>query len=369
MAKEGVSVIMPFYQGTTTSANLMNELLSKITAVQPGETEPWWINESTDPNHVVLTSKGSSGNARIVVWMTPYPQYGFIRVRIARDYIPGAAGELGTLVDYVPYQVSSYYGYGLDVRMRVSYYFVDRLSGGSNPYIVSDPIPETLHVSYYLVVQKDYLILGLIGDPSYYDWALPGLWYFVQGAGSGESYYVSGGSRSGASSDVVFAGMPCYLDDSDVGSAIIVSTCNTDVIFYHTWASVIYGYPPAGVDATGYELTMVCALDNVLGQGRIENYYSVVGGDNLEKHFPGKSVLLTPIGMVHPTEGYRAVLGDVCFMQNSDLTLRHGDIINVGGSTYVAFKKIPYGNKQFSGADPTIRPALDKTGWLAIRKS
>lgn len=125
-----------YYEGTVLAQNLYQEIVSKITAIQPGSTTAWWVNESSLADDGVFTSKGSTGNERIVLIFRPGEAGQYIEVGIARDYTPGAINTSGAF---------------------------DNLSVTRMNYFTSKNSDMT-YVTYHLSITKDRIILHLQGD-------------------------------------------------------------------------------------------------------------------------------------------------------------------------------------------------------------
>ena len=52
-----------FYTGEVQAKDLYNEIIARITTIQPGESTPWWNKESSTDADGVYTSTGSTGSA------------------------------------------------------------------------------------------------------------------------------------------------------------------------------------------------------------------------------------------------------------------------------------------------------------------
>ena len=131
-----------FYSGKVMASNLFNEIVSKITAVQPGESTSWWKNESSLAADGVFTSTGSTGSERIVVILREGVKGHYITAGFARDYTPGAINTTGAF----------------DV------------ADVSNLEYFSAVQPVTAEVTYNLNVTKDRIILHIQGDKLISTW-------------------------------------------------------------------------------------------------------------------------------------------------------------------------------------------------------
>lgn len=127
---------MPYYSGTVKAKDLFTTILNHITAIQPGESQAWWRNESSLASDMAFTSTGSSGTDRIVITLREGTQGRNLTIGTARDYTPGPINAAGTYDNLVTQDV---------------YYFSSTQSVDAM-------------VSYDLNVTKDRIILHVQGD-------------------------------------------------------------------------------------------------------------------------------------------------------------------------------------------------------------
>ena len=96
-----------FYTGEVQANDLYNEIIAKITAIQPGETTPWWNKESSLDSDGVYTSTGSTGSERIVLILREGVIGKNLIAGFARDYTAGSINTTGAFdnssVDIVDY--------------------------------------------------------------------------------------------------------------------------------------------------------------------------------------------------------------------------------------------------------------------------
>lgn len=86
---------MAYFTGTVAAKDLFSTIVSKITQVQAGESAAWWVKESSLDADGAYTSRGSSGNERIVLVFRE-GTIGFkFTVGYARDYTPAAINTAG----------------------------------------------------------------------------------------------------------------------------------------------------------------------------------------------------------------------------------------------------------------------------------
>lgn len=127
---------MAYYSGSVAAKNLFTTILNHITAVQPGETQAWWVKESSVETDGVYTSTGSSGNERIVLVFREHTVGQRFTVGMAKDYTPGAINTAGAFDSLQTWDV---------------YYY----SAIQN---------EDVIVSYDVNVTKDRVIIHVQGD-------------------------------------------------------------------------------------------------------------------------------------------------------------------------------------------------------------
>ena len=133
-----------YYEGKVKASSLFTTIVSKITAIQPGETAAWWKKESSLEADGVYTSTGSTGSERIVAILRPGIVGHYITVGFARDYTPGAINTAGA---FDVMEVT-------DMR----YFSAVQASGD-------------VEVTYHLNVTKDRIILHLAGDKLISTWS------------------------------------------------------------------------------------------------------------------------------------------------------------------------------------------------------
>lgn len=132
-----------YFTGTVAAKDLFSTILTKITQVQAGETEAWWKKESSLDSDGVYTSKGSTGNERIVLVLRPGTNgFNFV-AGMARDYTPGAINTAGAF---------------------------DTLDTQNVEYFTSVQNENTM-VTYDLSVTRDRVIIHVQGDKLVAAWA------------------------------------------------------------------------------------------------------------------------------------------------------------------------------------------------------
>lgn len=111
---------MAYFTGQVTAKDLFNTILTKITQVQAGESESWWKKESSIDADGAYTSKGSSGQERIVLVFNPGVKGHYIQAGTAKDYTPGAVNTAGAFT-YLEVQNVEYFTSVQDENTLVSY--------------------------------------------------------------------------------------------------------------------------------------------------------------------------------------------------------------------------------------------------------
>jgi hypothetical protein len=127
---------MAYFTGQVQAKDLFSTILTKITQVQAGETESWWKKESSLDADGVYTSKGSSGNERIVLVFREGTAGLSFLYGVARDYTPGAVNTAGAF---------------------------DNLVTGNLEYYTSTQ-DQTTMVTYDISVTRDRVIIHVQGD-------------------------------------------------------------------------------------------------------------------------------------------------------------------------------------------------------------
>lgn len=131
-----------YYTGTVKAQDLYNELVQRITAVQPGESAAWWTNQSSLAADGVFSSTGATGNERIVMILRPGTVGNFITIGYARDYTPGVINTTGAF----------------DVQDVQNMRYFTAVQAA------------TAEVTYHLNITKDRIILHLQGDKLITGW-------------------------------------------------------------------------------------------------------------------------------------------------------------------------------------------------------
>lgn len=148
-----------YYTGVVNAKDIYQEIIAKITAVQPGSGTAWWRKESSLDSDGVFTSTGETGTERIVLILRQGTIGSNIIVGMARDYTPGAVNTTGAF---------------------------DNVTVSNFNYYTGTKSGDTL-VTYHLSVTKNRIILHLQGDKQLSWWQNP----------------------------VVFLGMPIRYSDTD----------------------------------------------------------------------------------------------------------------------------------------------------------
>lgn len=131
-----------YYSGVVKAQNLYNEIVQKITAIQPGESAAWWVNQSSLAADGVFASTGSTGSERIVAILRPGTVGNFLIVGYARDYTPGVINTTGAF----------------DVQDVQNMRYYTAVQTGD------------AEVTYHLNVTKDRIILHVQGDKLISGW-------------------------------------------------------------------------------------------------------------------------------------------------------------------------------------------------------
>lgn len=134
-----------YYTGQVKAKDLFATILTLITQVQPGESTAWWKKESSLDADGVYTSKGSTGNERIVLILREDIAGRRINVGVAKDYTPGLINTAGAFV-------------------APSTQYMEYFTATQN---------EGVMVGYDLSVTPDRVIIHLQGDPQIATWANP----------------------------------------------------------------------------------------------------------------------------------------------------------------------------------------------------
>lgn len=132
-----------YHTGKVKAQDLYNAIVSKVTAVQPGESTAWWTNQSSLAADGVFASTGSTGNERIIAIIRPGTVGHFLVIGYARDYTPGSINTTGA--------------FDLAEVQNMEYFTTAQAA--------------TAEVTYHLNITKDRIILHIQGDKLITGWA------------------------------------------------------------------------------------------------------------------------------------------------------------------------------------------------------